>query len=670
MNNDKKQSIVSTIQEKCKTCYTCVRECPVKAIGISSGQAEVIENRCIRCGNCVKVCTQKAKKVHSSIDKLEELLNSSNKVAAIVAPSFPAEFIDLNYTVLIGILKELRFDYVNEVGFGADLVAKAYKEILEDKTSESYIATTCPAIVSFVEKYYPELIDKLAPIVSPMIATARVLRNIHGENLKIVFIGPCIAKKSEKVRSDLEGEINVVITFGELREYIESKNINYNKVNESEFDPPFAGKGGLFSISGGCLQAAETKEDLIEENVITASGKSNFVEAINEYSRGYLSTKILETLSCEGCILGPGISNKSPLYERRHLVSKYVRNKLKNFDITQWQKDIEKYYKLDLSCAFFADDQQKAVPSEELIKQTLLKLGKFEKNDELNCGACGYETCKAHAIAIITGFAESEMCLPYTIEKLKETVDDLEKSYDELKSIRETLDHREKLASMGQLSAGIAHELNNPLGVILMYSHIILEDNRYDKATKEDLEVIAHHANRCKNIVSGLLNFSRQNKIIKTTINLADLCQYCIDSIHIPSNITVKIIQNDNNVLADIDKDQISQVIINLINNSIDAMENTGGKINVIIGKKDTSVYFIIEDNGPGIPAKYRKQIFDPFFTTKQIGKGTGLGLSVSYGIVKMHSGTIDINTNTDPRLGKVGTSVHVKLPQIEEKYI
>jgi signal transduction histidine kinase len=197
-----------------------------------------------------------------------------------------------------------------------------------------------------------------------------------------------------------------------------------------------------------------------------------------------------------------------------------------------------------------------------------------------------------------------------------------------------------------------------------MYSHIILEDAKCDNATKEDLEVIANHANRCKNIVSGLLNFSRQNKLIKTTVNLADLCQYCIDSIYIPQNINAKLKLNTSRILAEVDKDQISQVIINLINNSVDAMENKGGEITVTIGKDDTAVFFIIEDNGPGIPEKYRKQIFDPFFTTKQIGKGTGLGLSVSYGIVKMHSGTIDIDTNTDPEKGKVGTAVKVRLPQ------
>jgi iron only hydrogenase large subunit-like protein/nitrogen-specific signal transduction histidine kinase len=663
MHKKVRKPIITTIQEKCKTCYTCVRECPAKAISIISGQAEVMEDRCIHCGNCVKVCSQKAKRVSSMLDNVEALLRSKNKVAAILAPSFPAEFRSCNHKHVVGLMRKLGFDYVNEVGFGADLVAKAYRKILLSSEKKSYIATSCPAVVSYVEKYYPDLVSKLAPVVSPMVATARVLHSIHGPELKIVFVGPCIAKKSEMERSDLLGEINEVITFGELQFYLNSKNINVEDVEESEFDPPLAGEGSLFSISGGCMQAADIQEDFIEENVITANGKTNFVEAIREFNKGYLNARILETLSCEGCILGPGISSNGLLYERRHLVSRYVKRKVQTLDKTEWQRNMQQFENIDLSCQFYQDDQNVTLPSENLIKQALERLGKAETKDELNCGACGYETCREHAIAILTGFAENEMCLPYTIEKLKNTILDLEKSYDELKSIRETLDHREKLASMGQLSAGIAHELNNPLGVILMYSHIILEEAEDNKELRDDLQVIANHANRCQKIVSGLLNFSRQNKLIKNEIDIADLCQYCIDSIHIPSSIAVELIREPDPVKADIDKDQISQVIINLINNSIDAMENTGGKINIIVNKEPDHACFIIQDTGPGIPKKYRKQIFDPFFTTKQIGKGTGLGLSVSYGIVKMHSGAIEIESNTDVNSGPTGTAVKVLLP-------
>jgi len=651
------RAIITTIKEKCKTCYTCVRECPAKAISITSGQAEVIFSRCINCGNCVKVCSQNAKVVVTSVFEVEKLLASPDKTAAIIAPSFPAEFRTLDYKKITGLLRHLGFDYVNEVGFGADLVAREYKKLMEQETDSSYIATSCPAVVSYVEKYYPDLVEKLAPIVSPMIATARVLRKIHGDELKIVFIGPCIAKKREQSREDLIYEVNEVLTFSELKQYVESKGINLDELPESDFDPPHAGEGALFSLSGGFLQTADIREDFIKENIVTANGKMNFVEAIKEFSRGYLNAKLLETLSCEGCILGPGVSNDAPLYEKRHLVCQYVKNKVKTLDREEFEKNIAIYKELDLSCKFYPENQNLGQPPEELILTVLKRLGKSDKNDELNCGACGYETCREHAIAIIKGFAEKEMCLPYTIEQLKKTINDL-------KNTKEALNHREKLASMGQLSAGIAHELNNPLGIILMYSNIILEEAECSDSTREDLQVVLNQANRCKKIVSGLLNFSRQNKLIKNRTDIAELVQNCIGSIYVSETVNIDVICPSGKIYADIDKDQISQVIINLVNNSLDAMDESGGEIKIILDDENENISITVKDNGPGIPEKYRKQIFDPFFTTKQIGKGTGLGLSVSYGIIKMHYGLIDVTSNTDSSLGETGTSVKITLPK------
>lgn len=653
-----RKPVITTISEKCRTCYTCVRECPAKAICISSGQAEIIQERCINCGNCVKVCSQKAKAIASFIPEVEELLVGAHKTAAIVAPSFPVQFDESEYGKAPAVLRRIGFDYVHEVAFGADLVARKYRQVLDNEPERSYIATTCPAVVSYVEKYHPELVNKLAPIVSPMIATARVLKKLYGSDVKIVFIGPCIAKKNEILREDLKDCVDSVLTFAEMRELLEKHNIRREDVEDSDFDPPYAGEGALFSLSGGFLQTADIREDFILENIITANGRTNFIEAIKEFSKGYLNAKLLETLSCEGCIMGPGVNNnESPLYERRHQVCQYVKTKIKKLNREKFEKEVERFADVDLSCKFAADKQTAALPADDLLRETLKKMGKFEKSDELNCGACGYDTCVEHATAVMNGLAEFEMCLPYTIEKLKNTIVDL-------KNIKETLDHKEKLVNMGQLSAGIAHELNNPLGVILMYANIVLEDEQCPDSIKKDLEVILTHANRCKKIVSSLLNFSRQNKADKTSTDIAELIKNCVDSISIPEKIKVEINEPKHGLVVDIDKDQITQVIVNLLNNSIDAMEEKGSKLEIVVGEDESDVYFIIKDDGSGIPEKYRKQVFDPFFTTKQMGKGTGLGLSVSYGIIKMHSGTIDVNSNTDSTLGETGTSVKVSLPK------
>lgn len=668
------KNVVLTIKERCRVCFTCVRECPAKAIRIRDGQAEVIGDRCIGCGNCVRVCSQKAKKVLSSIESVTELLTGKGyKKIAIVAPSFPAEFHDVDYKRMVGALRKIGFDHVHEVGFGADLISLAYKKLVESNPTASYIASTCPAIVAYVEKYYPELIPNLAAIVSPMVAEARVVRKLYGKNIKVVFIGPCIAKKGEMEREQYRGEIDDVLTFVELKDLFDMLNVDRHNSADSEFDPPHAGKGALYAMSRGLLQSAGIREDLVQGNVVVADGRTGFVDAIKEFEKESLTTNLLETLCCEGCVMGAGINNVIPLYKRRSKVSTYVKNKMKNFDEEKWKQDLEKYSSIDLTRNFEANDQRVAIPSDDKIEEVLERMGKESREDELNCGACGYDSCREHALAILKGLAESEMCLPYTIDKLKHTVTSLEKSYGELKSVKEALNHRDKLASMGQLAAGIAHEINNPLGIILMYAHILSEQCTQDSEMKEDVTMIVQHADRCKKIVSELLNFARQNRVVKTPVDIVEMLRNCIEALDIPKHIEINISNKmEDEPIAELDRDQFSQVLLNLINNAVDAMmevKSVRHKLKLTVEGDKETVSISVEDTGAGIPDKYINKIFDPFFTTKEIGKGTGLGLPVSYGIIKMHSGEIKVESNSDLAKGETGTKITVNLPRVDTRY-
>ncbi|MEN6452143.1 MAG: [Fe-Fe] hydrogenase large subunit C-terminal domain-containing protein [Thermoguttaceae bacterium] len=656
-------AFITTVKERCRMCYTCVRECPVKAIRITDGQAQVVGERCIACGNCARICSQHAKLLRSSIDEARALLRSGGPVAACLAPSFPAEFMEIPYTQLVGMIRSLGFQYVVEVSFGADLVARQYRKLIGERGGRRYISTTCPAVISYVERYYPDIVDSLAPVVSPMIAMARAMRRLHGEDLKVVFIGPCIAKKAEAQCDLLPGEVNAVLMYPELRRMFADEGIFPEGIVASDFDPPHGSLGGLFPVSRGILQAADIREDLMTGEVIATQGRSHMLEAVKEFADGDLGPKLLELLCCEGCIMGPGVDTDSPLFNRRRHVRTYVCHRVEKLDRNEWQRDMDELADLNLSRSYRADDQRIPTPDRAELAAIMHRMGKFTASDELNCGACGYDTCTEHAVAIYKKLAESEMCLPNTIDQLRIALAELKVSHEELATTQEALLHSEKLAGMGQLAAGIAHEVNNPLGVVLMYAHLLLDDCPPQSKIHEDVAMIAEQADRCKKIVAGLLHFARQNKVCRSPIDIHEIIDRTLRAVSIPDSVSLEIRQEVDDSIAEVDRDQIVQVLTNLVGNAIAAMEK-GGKLIIRTTGNEHRINIAVSDTGVGIPAENIKKIFDPFFTTKQMGKGTGLGLAVSYGIVKMHSGDIRVQSQADPTAGPTGTTFTVSLPR------
>jgi signal transduction histidine kinase len=387
------------------------------------------------------------------------------------------------------------------------------------------------------------------------------------------------------------------------------------------------------------------------------------VEAIREFEGGDLDTRLLEVLCCNGCIMGPGMSSKAPLFNRRSQVSRYAKRRMANLDLERWHKHWSALADLNLRREFAPHDQRIAVPSAEQLLDIMHRLGKFHPEDELNCGACGYETCLEHAAAIYKGLAENEMCLPYTIEQLKHTIGELAISNEQLASTQEALMQSEKLASMGQLAAGIAHEVNNPLGTVLMLSHILLDELAPDSAMREDLALIVSEADRCKKIVAGLLQFARKNKVDLETTDIREVIGRCARTLHVPENVQVRIEHDGADPTAEMDQDQIAQVLMNLATNAVAAMP-TGGELILATDGNENDVRFSVSDTGVGIPPENRKKIFEPFFTTKPAGVGTGLGLAVTYGIVKMHHGDIRVESNADPGAGPTGSTFTVTLPR------
>ncbi len=661
MTGSLSKPLVTTIREKCRVCYGCVRECPAKAIRITGGQAEVMPERCIGCGNCVQVCSQKAKQVRDSLPEVEALLDGGGPVSILVAPSFPAEFGDIPWRRLAGMLRAVGFTYVHEVAFGADLVSDRYRRLLDGAAGRKYVATTCPALVEYVERYHPHLVGSLAPIVSPMVAIARVARRLHGESVPSVFAGPCIAKKAETEK--FPREVAAALTFAELRDLFRRRGVRPEDVADSDFDPPHGGVGGLFSISGGLLKAAEVDSDLMDAEGVTADGHQRFVEAVKEFEAGAIPSALLEVLACQGCVMGPGMMTRAPRFTRQAMVARYVRDRAELLDDKAWRAAMRRFDELDLSRGFAPDDRRLPGPTREEIQAILARMGKDRPEDELNCGACGYATCIEHAIAIHQGLAESEMCLPWTIDRLRTTVGELHESHRQLASTQDALVHAEKLASMGQLAAGIAHEVNNPLGVVLMYAHLLADEAAKDSQLQADLKLIAEQAERCKRIVSGLLNFARQNQVNLQPVNVRDLVDAALRGIRRTDGVKVRVEHASVEPVAELDRDQMLQVLTNVMVNAIEAMPN-GGTLTARTGGDDDHVVFEVADTGTGIRPEHMGKIFTPFFTTKPMGRGTGLGLAVSYGIVKMHRGEILATSNADPAAGPTGTTFTIRMPR------
>jgi len=651
--------LVRTIKEQCRMCYSCVRECPAKAIRISGGQAEVITERCIGCGNCVRVCSQNAKIVRNSTDNVNELLSGGN-TAALLSSAFPAEFAGLSYGKVVSMMRGLGFTYVIDVAFGADLVSAGYSDLFYRYRDQSFISTTCPAIVFYIEKHHPSLVKNLAPIVSPMVASSRSARAVYGDNLKTVFIGPCIAGKDEAVRSEVAGEINEVLTFTELRVMLNKAGITPDNTGSSEFDPPHGCKGSILPIRGGILQASGLDEDLFSMSIVSA-GHKDFIQAIKEFETVKHRTVLLELNCCDGCISGAGLSSDIPLFTKRGHVSAYARKHARDLDMQMYNEFMEKLSGIDISTSFHEDDRRLPSPDDAELKKILESIGRYKPSDELNCGACGYGTCVGHAVAIFKGLAEKEMCLPYTIAQLRKTAAELAGSYEQLVKARNAVIQSEKLASLGRMASGIAHEINNPLTGVLTYSSLMKEEMK-GGLYEEDINVIINETMRCRKIVKGLLDFARNTAVEKIAANINDVITDTVSILRKQpayQDVRMHLELAEDIPLTEIDVSLMRSVFNNLAENSAHAMPDGGDLIIKTEFRKDKhAVLITVSDTGRGISEENISKIFDPFFTTKKAGKGTGLGLAVIYGIIEQHNAAIDVVS----KVGE-GTTFTISIP-------
>ncbi|MFO7843685.1 MAG: [Fe-Fe] hydrogenase large subunit C-terminal domain-containing protein [Bacteroidales bacterium] len=502
--------IVEIIKEKCNLNYSCVRVCPVNAIEVKVNRdyARVIPERCIGCGSCTTVCPEDAIRFRDSKEETRKILQSKAKKVAIVAPSISGEFHDItDYRKFVEMIKFLGFDYVNEVSFGADIISLKYAELFNNFKGKYYISTACPVIVSHIQKFQPELIENLAPLVSPMVATAKIARKLYGNSIKIVYIGPCIESKNEALLDKNDGKIDSVLTFIELRKLFEEFKIHESTLEYSEFDPPIGYKGSLFPIANGLLQAANISEDLLEGKVITAEGKYNMLNAAKQFHKDIDTIKKHFNLYyCEGCLMGPGTSKRGEKFIRHTRVTEYANKRLNNFDLEKWNQEIKKYWDLDYSRTFKNDDQRIKTPSEEQITEVLKAIGKKDNDPDLGCSACGYNTCRDFAIAVSKGLARIDMCLTFTLRNRQDYIKALKTTNEKLAQTQKALKESEQTAQKEKESAQEASDIINTMLQKLPTGVVIIDQNlKIIQSNNSFIELLGEEADAINEIIPGLV---------------------------------------------------------------------------------------------------------------------------------------------------------------------
>ncbi len=388
-------------KSNCKNCYKCIRHCPVKSIRFSANQAHVIGNECILCGQCFVVCPQNAKQIVDETEKVKVLIQSGAPVYASVAPSFIANYNGMGINGIRAALKKLGFADAEETALGATEVKTEYEKMLADGTKDVLISSCCHSVNLLIQKYFPSLLPYLADVMSPMQAHCSDIKK-RVPQAKTVFIGPCVAKKDEALH--YEGIVDAVLTFEELTEWLKAEKIEL----EADPDKTEKSRARFFPTTGGILKTMKTREP--DYVYMAIDGTENCIAALKEIERGNVHKCFIEMSACSGgCVGGPVMEkyHRSPVIDYRS-VSDYAGEK--DFDVVQPDS-------LELRKRFEPIELRNVTPSEDEIKAILKKMGKNRPEDELNCGSCGYDTCREKAIAIYHGKAEISMCLPYLKEK-------------------------------------------------------------------------------------------------------------------------------------------------------------------------------------------------------------------------------------------------------------
>ena len=399
-------------KSNCKNCYKCIRFCPVKSIRFSGNQAYIIGNECILCGHCFVVCPQDAKQIVDETEKVRVLLQSGAPVYVSLAPSFIANYEGVGIGSMRTALKKLGFCDAEETAVGATIVKNEYERMIDEQESDVIISSCCHSVNLLIQKYFPKELPYLANVLSPMQAHCMDIKKRVPE-AKTVFIGPCVAKKDEA--QYYEGIVDAVLTFDELTKWLKDEGIELTPETDSDENS----RARFFPTTGGILKTM--KQDNPDYTYMAIDGVENCIQALKDIENGKVHKCFIEMSACSGsCVGGPVMEkfHRSPVMDYMAVSDFAGKNDFK----------VEQPDSLELKKTFAVIEKKLQDPTDDEINEVLRRMGKFKPSDELNCGSCGYNTCREKAVAIIQGKAEISMCLPYLKDKAESFSDTIVKN--------------------------------------------------------------------------------------------------------------------------------------------------------------------------------------------------------------------------------------------------
>ncbi len=408
-------AIIDFNTTKCRHCYKCVRNCEVKAIMVKDGRAEIMSEHCILCGKCLQICPQSAKTLNSDLAMVKGFLKRGEKVVVSIAPSYQG-LLEFQTTGQVrSALKKLGFYDVLETAQGAAMVTYEYTKLLQEHKMKNIITTCCPSVNELIEKYFPEIIGFLTPIPSPMIAHGRLIKKELGSDIKVIFLGPCIAKKREANDERDRGAIDGVLNFEEVKQWLQEEMIAIENCEDEPFDRNRSMVNQLYPVTNGIVNsvlATRNQKDAYRKFYV--HGEKNCIDLCKSMIRGEIENCFIEMNMCSGgCIKGPTVQDEAI---SRFKVKLDMEEEIEKIPVESCvvEKMLEN---IQMKKTFYLRSPKDPIPTEAEIVEILTKTGKYGKENELNCGACGYQSCREKAVAVFQKKAELNMCIPFMYEK-------------------------------------------------------------------------------------------------------------------------------------------------------------------------------------------------------------------------------------------------------------